>query len=71
MNFEQFQAALESILAAIRSVIIGQEDAIRYSLVVILTNQHALIEGVPGRSSRALWPPCSDVSSSASSSRPT
>ena len=48
MNFEQFQAALESILAAIRTVIIGQEDAIRYSLVVILTNQHALIEGVPG-----------------------
>jgi MoxR-like ATPase len=27
---------------------IGQEDAIRYSLVVVLCNQHALIEGVPG-----------------------
>ena len=29
-------------------MIIGQEDAIRHSLVVILANQHALIEGVPG-----------------------
>jgi MoxR-like ATPase len=48
LNFEQFQAAVESILAAIRTVMIGQEDAIRYSLIVILTNQHALIEGVPG-----------------------
>jgi MoxR-like ATPase len=29
-------------------VVIGQEDAIRYALIVIFTNQHALIEGVPG-----------------------
>ena len=29
-------------------MIIGQDDAIRYSLVVVLCNQHALIEGVPG-----------------------
>ncbi len=48
MNLEEFQAAIERILAAIRTVIIGQEEAIRYSLIVILTNQHALIEGVPG-----------------------
>jgi MoxR-like ATPase len=27
---------------------IGQEEAIRYSLVTVLCNQHALIEGVPG-----------------------
>jgi len=33
---------------AIRRVIIGQEDAISYSLVAVLCNQHALIEGVPG-----------------------
>ena len=39
---------MENILAGIRKVIIGQEDAIRYSLVVVLANQHALIEGVPG-----------------------
>jgi MoxR-like ATPase len=48
LNLEEFRAAIERILAAIRTVIIGQEEAIRYSLIVILTNQHALIEGVPG-----------------------
>ena len=48
MNLDQFQAATNNILAGIRKVIIGQDDAIRYSLVVVLCNQHALIEGVPG-----------------------
>jgi MoxR-like ATPase len=48
LNLDQFQSAMESALAGIRKVIIGQDDAIRYSLVVVLCNQHALIEGVPG-----------------------
>ena len=48
MNLDQFQAATENVIAGIRQVIIGQDDAIRYSLVVVLCNQHALIEGVPG-----------------------
>ncbi len=48
MNLDQFQAAVANIFAAIRKVIIGQEEAIRHSLVVVLCNQHALIEGVPG-----------------------
>jgi MoxR-like ATPase len=48
LNLEQFQAAMENVAAGIRKVIIGQHDAIRFSLVVVLCNQHALIEGVPG-----------------------
>jgi MoxR-like ATPase len=48
LNLDQFQTATENILAGIRKVIIGQDEVIRYSLVVALTNQHALIEGVPG-----------------------
>jgi MoxR-like ATPase len=48
LNLDQFQSAMDSALAGIRKVIIGQDDAIRYSLVVVLCNQHALIEGVPG-----------------------
>ena len=48
MNLDQFQAATENVIAGIRKVIIGQDDAIRFSLVVVLCNQHALIEGVPG-----------------------
>jgi len=39
---------MENVSAGIRKVIIGQDDAIRFSLVVVLCNQHALIEGVPG-----------------------
>jgi MoxR-like ATPase len=48
LNLDQFQTAVENILAGIRKVIIGQDEVVRYSLVVVLTNQHALIEGVPG-----------------------
>ena len=48
MNLDRLQAVTENVLAGIRKVIIGQDDAIRYSLVVVLANQHALIEGVPG-----------------------
>ena len=48
MTLDQFQASVDRITAEVRRVIIGQEDAIRYSMVVILCNQHALIEGVPG-----------------------
>ena len=48
MTLDQFQAAVKRITGQVRRVIIGQEDPIRYSLVVILCNQHALIEGVPG-----------------------
>ncbi len=39
---------MDQVNAEVRKVIIGQEEAIRYSLVAILCNQHALIEGVPG-----------------------
>ena len=48
MILDQFQSAIDSAIAGIRKVIIGQDAAIRYSLVVVLCNQHALIEGVPG-----------------------
>jgi MoxR-like ATPase len=48
LNLEQFQASIETVQAAVRKVIIGQDDVIRHSLVAILCNQHALIEGVPG-----------------------
>jgi len=47
-SLDEFRATLEGVIEEIRKVIIGQEDAIRFSLIVILCNQHALIEGVPG-----------------------
>src|SRR5947209_15988611 len=48
MTFDEFQNAIAAVTAEISKVIIGQEDAVRYSLVTVLCNQHALIEGVPG-----------------------
>ena len=48
MNLDQFQAVIERAVKEVQKVIIGQQDAIRYSLVVILCRQHALVEGVPG-----------------------
>jgi MoxR-like ATPase len=48
LTLDQFQSSVERITAEIGKVIIGQEDAVRYSLIVVLCNQHALIEGVPG-----------------------
>ena len=47
-DFEQFQAVLESVNGEIRKVIIGQEAAVRQAIIVLLSGQHALIEGVPG-----------------------
>jgi MoxR-like ATPase len=47
-TLDQFQSTLENVLLSVRKVIIGQDEAIRYSMVAILANQHALIEGVPG-----------------------
>ena len=47
-ELERLTETLAAARAEVGRVIIGQEIAIEQSLVVILTGQHALIEGVPG-----------------------
>jgi MoxR-like ATPase len=47
-SLEQLQSSLARVKAEVARVIIGQDEVIRLSLVVILTRNHALIEGVPG-----------------------
>jgi MoxR-like ATPase len=47
-DFEQFRAVLDSVNGEIHKVIIGQDDAVRQTLIVLLSGRHALIEGVPG-----------------------
>lgn len=42
------QNSIESAKSEVSKVIIGQHDVIEKCLIVILTNNHALIEGVPG-----------------------
>src|SRR3954464_5405229 len=46
--FEDLQTLLERVRSEIHKVIIGQDDAVRQALIVVLSGQHALIEGVPG-----------------------
>jgi MoxR-like ATPase len=48
LTLDQFQAVIDNVTRELRKVIIGQDDAVRYSLITVLCNQHALVEGVPG-----------------------
>jgi MoxR-like ATPase len=47
-NLEALKSTLARARAEVAKVIIGQDDVITKALIVIFTNQHALIEGVPG-----------------------
>jgi MoxR-like ATPase len=47
-NLEKLMAVLERVRREVRKVIIGQNEVVDQALIVILTGQHALIEGVPG-----------------------
>jgi MoxR-like ATPase len=47
-NTERLKETLARARAEISKVIIGQESVIEHALIAIFTNQHALIEGVPG-----------------------
>src|SRR3984885_1527100 len=47
-RLEQLHQTLERTRAEVSKVIVGQDEAIDSALIVILTRQHALIEGVPG-----------------------
>lgn len=47
-NLEKLAAVMQDVRTEVRKVIIGQDEAIDYALIVIFTGQHALLEGVPG-----------------------
>jgi MoxR-like ATPase len=47
-NLEQLKAVLTQARQEIAKVIIGQGEVVDRALIAIFTNQHALIEGVPG-----------------------
>ena len=48
MNTEQLQATLTRARTEVAKVVIGQAEVVDRALICIFTNQHALIEGVPG-----------------------
>jgi MoxR-like ATPase len=47
-SLDSFQLLVERAKFEIGKVVIGQEEAIDQALIVILSGQHALVEGVPG-----------------------
>jgi MoxR-like ATPase len=47
-RLEQLHRTLDATRAEVRKVILGQDEVIGFALIVILTRQHALLEGVPG-----------------------
>jgi MoxR-like ATPase len=47
-TIDQLKAVLAAVRTEVCKVIIGQDEAVTLSLIAILTNNHALVEGVPG-----------------------
>ncbi|MCP4640684.1 MAG: AAA domain-containing protein, partial [bacterium] len=47
-SVDALQTVLDRARAEVAKVIIGQRDVVDRALIAIFTNQHALIEGVPG-----------------------
>jgi MoxR-like ATPase len=47
-RLDQLHQTLAITRTEVAKVILGQDEAISFALIVILTRQHALIEGVPG-----------------------
>ena len=48
LELEQMKELVGRVRQEVGKVIIGQDNAVSCALVAILTNHHALIEGVPG-----------------------
>lgn len=47
-KLEQLQATLERVRAETAKVIIGQDHVVELAVVAVFSNNHALVEGVPG-----------------------
>jgi MoxR-like ATPase len=47
-SLDELKEILNRARSEVAKVVIGQEAPIRYALIAIFTNQHALVEGVPG-----------------------
>ena len=47
-DLEILRSSIASIRAEVKKVMIGQDQTLDAAMVVILTGQHALLEGPPG-----------------------
>ena len=61
MSAEEFSQKARAIEAEIGQVIVGQHDLVRQTLICLLANGHALLEGVPGLGKTMLVRTIADV----------
>ncbi|MGI8928232.1 MAG: AAA family ATPase [Candidatus Limnocylindrales bacterium] len=48
LSVEEFSDRARAIESEVKSVIVGQDDLVRQTLICLIANGHALLEGVPG-----------------------
>ncbi len=61
MGVEEFSDKARAIEAEVGTVIVGQHDLVRQTLICLLANGHALLEGVPGLGKTMLVRTIADV----------
>jgi MoxR-like ATPase len=61
MATDEFSAKAQAIEAEVGKVIVGQRDLVRQTLICLLANGHALLEGVPGLGKTMLVRTIADV----------
>jgi MoxR-like ATPase len=61
LSVEEFADRARAIESEIKSVIVGQDDLVRQSLICLIANGHALLEGVPGLGKTMLVRTIADV----------
>jgi MoxR-like ATPase len=61
LSVEEFADRARAIESEIKSVIVGQDDLVRQTLICLVANGHALLEGVPGLGKTMLLKTIADV----------
>jgi len=61
LSVEEFADRARAIEAEVKSVIVGQDELVRQTLICLIANGHALLEGVPGLGKTMLVRTIADV----------
>ena len=61
LSVEEFADRARAIETQVKSVIVGQDDLVRQTLICLIANGHALLEGVPGLGKTMLVRTVADV----------